>query len=183
MVNKKSISYVEEAVKNNKSLRGANLSDANLRGVDLRGVDLSDADLRCADLRCADLSNTDLHYAKLSYANLSNTNLSYANLNGADLRCADLRRADLRGVDLGDANLSGVDLRGAIYGKGIIIGDKVIQISGLRWPILIFKDHIKIGCQFQSREKWKTFSDEDITRMDKESLEDWKKYKEIILSF
>lgn len=48
---------VEEAVKNNVSLRGADLSDADLRGAYLRGADLSGADLVEANLYNAYLSN------------------------------------------------------------------------------------------------------------------------------
>ena len=59
---------VEEAVRQDVSLCGANLRGANLRGADLRGADLRGADLRGADLY---------------YANLYCANLYCANLHGA----------------------------------------------------------------------------------------------------
>jgi hypothetical protein len=103
------------AVKERKSLYGADLSGANLRSANLSG-----ADLRCADLRSANLSG----------ANLRGVDLSGANLSGADLYGADLRCADLYGADLSGANLSGaknVDLviaRTRILPDGDIIGWK-----------------------------------------------------------
>ena len=73
---------LEEAVKNDAYLVGANLG-----GADLRGANLGDADLRGANLRGA-------------------------NLVGANLGGADLGGADLRGANLGDANLVGANLVG-----------------------------------------------------------------------
>ena len=69
---------LEEAVKNNAYLGGADLDGADLRGADLRGADLGGAYLGGADLRGA-------------------------YLRGADLRGAYLRGADLRGAYLGGA--------------------------------------------------------------------------------
>ena len=123
---------VQEAVRNELSLRdavlrGADLRDADLRGADLRGADLrgavlSDADLSGADLRDAvlrgavlrgaDLRDADLSGADLRGAVLSGADLRDADLSGADLSDADLRGADLRGADLSDADLRGADLRG-----------------------------------------------------------------------
>ena len=86
---------VEEAVKNNISLQGADLLAsvlygaklryADLRGADLRKADLYNADLSGADLRSADLSGSDLRVANLRGANLSDANLCGANLCGANL--------------------------------------------------------------------------------------------------
>ena len=129
---------VEEAVKNNISLQGADLLAsvlygaklryADLRGADLRGADLSGADLRGANLVEANLIGADLRGANLVEANLCGAylfeadqhgadlcgaDLSGANLCGADLSGADLCGADLRGADLRGADLSGADLRGA----------------------------------------------------------------------
>ena len=77
---------LEEAVKNNAYLGGADLDGADLRGADLRGADLGGAYLGGADL------------------------------GGADLRVAYLRGAYLRGADLRGAYLRGADLRGAYLG-------------------------------------------------------------------
>ena len=104
---------VEEAVKNNVSLRGANLSGADLRKADLRGANLRGADLRKADLRGAFLPEANLRYANLRYAYLryaylSGANLCYANLRYAYLRYAYLSGANLSGANLRDADLSNV---------------------------------------------------------------------------
>ena len=76
---------VEEAIK----------SEANLSGADLSGANLSEAYLSGANLSKADLSG-----ANLSGANLSKANLSKANLSGADLSKANLSGADLSGAKL-----------------------------------------------------------------------------------
>ena len=58
---------VEKAVKNNVSLRYANLSAAYLCGADLRSADLRGAYLRDADLRGADLRGADLRGVKVNH--------------------------------------------------------------------------------------------------------------------
>ena len=72
---------VEEAVKNNISLQGADLLasvlyDAKLRYADLRGADLREADLYKADLYKADLRSADLSGSNLCEAHLSGAYLS-----------------------------------------------------------------------------------------------------------
>ena len=59
---------VQNAVKSEANLRGADLRWADLRGANLRGADLRGADLSEADLRGADLSVADLRGADLSGA-------------------------------------------------------------------------------------------------------------------
>jgi uncharacterized protein YjbI with pentapeptide repeats len=111
---------VEEAVREDANLRGANLGDADLRGVDLRDADLGGANLRGANLGDADLGGA---------------NLGGANLRGADLGGADLRGANLGDADLGDADLGGADLRGVdfyhtkFFGKGGATRIKKNQVS------------------------------------------------------
>jgi hypothetical protein len=105
---------LEEAVKQNSVLRGADLTNSDLRGADLTNSDLTNSDLRGAglinsDLRHADLTNSDLRHADLRHADLTNSDLR-----GADLTNSDLRHADLRGADLRGAVLRGADLRGAV---------------------------------------------------------------------
>ena len=92
--------YVNENVTIKDAINQAVKENANLRGADLRGADLRGANLSDADLIGANLSDADLRGAYLSDADLSD----------ADLRGADLRGADLRGADLSDANLSYADL-------------------------------------------------------------------------
>jgi uncharacterized protein YjbI with pentapeptide repeats len=114
---------IQEAVKNNVSLRSADLSSADLRSANLSSADLSnadlsdavlrDADLSNANLSSADLSNADLRDADLSNAVLSDAVLRFADLSDAVLRSADLSNADLRDADLSDADLSDADLSSA----------------------------------------------------------------------
>jgi hypothetical protein len=105
---------IQEAVKNNVSLRYADLRSADLRSADLSHADLSSADLSSADLRSADLSFADLSSADLRSAVLRYADLSYAVLSSADLSHADLRSADLSSADLSSADLSYADLSSAV---------------------------------------------------------------------
>ena len=119
----------------------------------------------------ADLSVADLSVADLSVADLSGANLSRANLSGADLSRADLSGADLSGADLSVADLSGE-----------ILDKTPIQISGLKYHILITKKQIKIGCEVHKAEEWKDFDNKRIIKMDrKEALVWWNTYKDLIL--
>ena len=94
---------VEEAIK----------SEANLSGADLSEADLSEANLSGAYLSWANLRGAYLSWANLSGADLSEADLSWANLSGADLSEADLSWAYLSKADLSEANLSKADLSGA----------------------------------------------------------------------
>ena len=155
-----------KAVFDKISLYGADLYGADLRGADLYGADLRDADLRGADLYGADLRG----------ANLRGADLYGANLYGADLYGADLRGANLYGADLRDANLYGADLRGAnLRGAAIVI-------YGMTWTIQIAKNHIRIGCQSHSLEKWINFTDDEIDSMHSDALNFWKENKEFIIN-
>jgi len=70
---------VEQAIKNNVSLRHADLSGANLKGVNRNGADMSYADLRYADLKGADLKGACLRCANLNGVNLNGVeNLIYS---------------------------------------------------------------------------------------------------------
>ncbi|WP_241123487.1 pentapeptide repeat-containing protein [Achromobacter xylosoxidans] len=133
------------------NLRGANLGDANLRGADLRG------------------------------ANLRGANLGGANLRGADLRGANLRGANLGGADLRDANLGGAnlgELRGIWGASGNLREIKAIQCD--TWPVTYTATHMQIGCQFHELERWWSFTDEQIARMDSSALEWWQKWKPVL---
>ena len=104
-------------------------------------------------------------------ADLYGADLRGADLYGADLRDADLRGADLYGADLRDADLRGADLRGA-----------AIVIYGMTWTIQIAKNHIRIGCQSHSLEKWINFTDDEINSMHSDALNFWKENKEFIIN-
>ena len=149
--------------------------------ANLRGADLREADLRESDLSVANLYGADLRGADLRGADLRGADLSVANLYGADLRGADLSVADLRGANLYGADLRGADLYGAKYGDVILKGTP-FQIYTNIYYVLIFHEHIKIGCEFHSTKEWENFTDKEILAMDgKKALSFWKKWKATIL--
>jgi hypothetical protein len=140
---------------------GANFSEANLSGADLSRANLCWANLSRADFSKADLSRADLSGANLCWANLSE---------------ADFSKADLSGANLSRADLSGAKILGEVITK------HPIQISGLKWWIMITEKHIQIGCQVHKAEEWFGFKDADIAKMHKEALPWWKKNKKLIKS-
>ena len=75
---------------------------------------------------------------------------SGANLWYANLRSADLRDADFRGAKIQD---------------GILITKAPIQITGLEWLVIIWDQHMQIGCEFHSHEEWRGFDKADWVRM------------------
>ena len=116
---------VVDAVKQSKSLQGADLRSAYLQGADLQGADLQGADLRSVDLRSADLQGADLQGAYLQGADLRS-----AYLQGADLRGVDLRSVDLQGVDLQDVDLRGAYLQGALNAESALARVQFIPETG-----------------------------------------------------
>jgi hypothetical protein len=140
------------------NLYGADLGGANLRGANLYGADLGGANLRGADL-------------------------GGANLRGADLGGANLRGADLGGANLGGANLGGADLGGAKRGDFPDIVRQPIGIIGLRYSVLIFDEHIEIGCQHHLTTAWAAFDDRRILEMDgRDAATFWHAHKAAIMA-
>ena len=80
-------------------------------------------------------------------------------------------KISLYGADLRGANLYGADLRGA-----------AIVIYGMTRTIQIAKNHIRIGCQSHSLEKWINFTDDEINSMHSDALNFWKENKEFIIN-
>jgi hypothetical protein len=165
---------VEAAVRTDAYLRGA-----YLRGADLRGADLTDAYLTGAYLRGAYLRGADLTDADLTDADLTDAYLTDAYLRGADLRGADLTDADLTGAYLRGAYLTGAYLRGA-DGKKTTIQKTPIQISGLRWHIIIFDKDMRIGCEYHSLTDWWSYDDTRIADMDSDALDFWMQNKAML---
>ena len=162
-------------------LRGANLCKANLIGANLIGADLEGANLCRANLIGADLCKADLCRANLCRANLYKADLYRANLSGATLCIADLRGADLEGADLVGASLEGANLSGAsLLCTGNMKEIRTMQIDTYR--ISFTKETLQIGCKRHLIEEWKSFSDEEISKMDgtKNTLGWWNKWKEHI---
>ena len=164
---------LEKAVEAHADLSGANLSGANLSGAYLSGANLSGAYLSGANLSGANLSGADLSGADLSGAYLSGANLSDANLSGAYLS----------GADLSGANLSGANLRGASFGEGVTAEQGVLQLIGLRWDVIIFDAHMRIGCQMHPLSDWASFDDRRIVEMDgADALRFWRQHKSALLT-
>ena len=153
------------------NLSGAYLRDANLIGADLRGANLCDAYLIGAYLRCADLRG----------ANLNDVDLCDADLCVADLRGASLVGADLSGADLSDSDLRDANLRGAdLIGHGLSRHIKFAQFD--EWRIAWTDSDLQIGCQRHSIAAWRDFDDADISKMDRDALEWWERYKEPLMA-
>ncbi len=148
---------LEKATGARANLSGANLSGANLRDAYLRDAYLRDADLRDAYLSCADLRDAYLSGAYLS---------------GAYLRGAYLRGAYLRGASFG-----------ASFGEGVTAEQGVLQLLGLRWDVIIFDAHMRIGCQMHPLSDWASFDDRRIAEMDgAHALRFWRQHKSALLT-
>ena len=164
--------YLEEAY-----LRGAYLNGANLKGTNLRGANLEGAKLKGAYLEGAYLRG-----AYLRGANLERAYLKGANLEGAYLEGADLRGAYLEGAHLEGAKLKGTNLENATYGEGVAISAAPLQISGLEWEIIIFDNHMKIGCELHPIAEWATFKDTRIKLMNFHAIAFWHEHKSMIMT-
>ena len=165
------VETVKEAAEQGKAnLRGANLLSANLRGANLRSADLCGANLDGANLCGANLRSADLDGA----------NLLSANLRGADLRGANLRGADLDGANLRGANLDGADLCGADL-DGEKISKNPLSVVGLHYWCLISDGFMRLGCKRFTHAEWVAFTDDEISDMDSNAIEFWRKWKAPLL--
>ena len=163
---------LNEALKMNIDLRGANLSDAYLRSADLSDANLSDAYLRSADLSDANLSDADLRGA----------NLRGANLRGANLRGANLSDAYLRSADLSDAYLSDADLRGANLSGANTTNTKLPIYS--RWAFSIENENLNIGCKTKTFSEWKEWFEESEEEFStKRNTEDFKRLQAMFYAY
>lgn len=132
------------------------------------------------------LSGAYLSRADLSGANLTGAELSGANLTGADLSGANLTWADLSEANLSRANLSRANLTWA-YLSGVTIEAEVISsppvtVCGLRWPVLITGEFMRIGCKRFTHVAWRKFSDPQIERMDPHALAFWRDWGASLLA-
>ena len=92
-------------------------------------------------------------------------------------------RADLSGAYLRGANLRGADLRGASFGEGVTAEQGVLQLIGLRWDVIIFDAHMRIGCQMHPLSDWASFDDRRIAEMDGvHALRFWRQHKSALLT-
>lgn len=97
------------------------------------------------------------------------------------LICADLRDANFSDADLRGANFSGADLSGANF-RGETLTKAPIQLNNLYWTVLITDKYLKIGCERHTFDKWKSFTDAEISDMDFKALDFSNKWKSAILA-
>ena len=163
--------FTADAMSLREAIEQAVSTVANLSGANLSGAYLS-----CANLHGANLSYANLHGANLSYANLSG-----AYLFGANLSVTDLHGANLSGANLLGAYLSGANLLGASIKSGITVRMAPVQVSGLIWPVIIWDEHMQVGCELHSHAEWAAFSDEEIAKMEPRATEFWAAYRSALL--
>ena len=128
---------VLNAVREGRSLAGANLSGAYLRGANLSG-----ANLRGANLNGAYLSGANLSQANLNGAYLRGANFNRADLRGANLSQANLSEANLNGANLNEANLSGADLSGANLLNSVFDPKEIDLSTTLNWRDARWDDEV-----------------------------------------
>ena len=94
-----------------------------------------------------------------------------------------LEKATQAGADLARANLDGANLAQATFGDGVTAERGIRQVLGLQWPVTIFDNHMRIGCQLHSLADWATFTNRDIVEMDgKDALLFWRRHKAMLLA-
>ena len=92
-------------------------------------------------------------------------------------------RANLDGANLDGANLDGANLARAKFGDGVTAARGIRHVLGLRWPVTIFDNHMRIGCQLHSLADWATFTKRDIVEMDgTDALLFWRRHKAMLLA-
>jgi len=105
--------------------------------------------------------------------------LANAYLDGANLKRANLAGANLNGATLDGAYLANANLDGVIIRNDTIISLIPIQISGAHWDIIIWDEHMQIGCEFHSFDDWFSFDDRRILEMNgKTALIFWHEWKD-----
>ena len=81
------------------------------------------------------------------------------------------------------ANLSDAYLRDASFGEGVTAEQGVLQLIGLRWDVIIFDAHMRIGCQMHPLSDWASFDDRRIAEMDGvHALRFWRQHKSALLT-
>ena len=161
-------------------LRLIDLVNLNLAGADFMGANFTGADLSNVNLAGSCLAGTNFTGTYLTDVNLSKTNLAWSKLIDVYLENSDFTGANLSGARFARTCLAGTKLTGAKY-REATLEKGLLQIGGKKWPILIFDQHIKIGCEMHKTSEWEKFTDDEITDMDDDALVFWKENKEIIL--
>ena len=59
----------------------------------------------------------------------------------------------------------------------------MLQLIGLRWDVIIFDAHMRIGCQMHPLSDWAAFDDRRIAKMDDaDALRFWRQNKSALLT-
>ena len=94
-----------------------------------------------------------------------------------------LEKATQARANLAGASLAGANLAQATFGDGVTAERGIRQVLGLQWPVTIFDNHMRIGCQLHSLADWATFTNRDIVEMDgTDALLFWRRHKAILLA-
>ena len=81
------------------------------------------------------------------------------------------------------ASLDGANFAGATFGDGVTAERGIRQVTGLQWPVTIFDNHMRIGCELHSLADWAMFTDRRIAEMDgTEGLRFWRRHKDTLLA-
>ena len=81
------------------------------------------------------------------------------------------------------ASLDGANLAGAKFGDAVTAERGIRQVLGLQWPVTIFDNHMRIGCQLHSLADWAAFTKRDIVEMDgTDALLFWRRHKAMLLA-
>ena len=106
-----------------------------------------------------------------------NVGVSYDSQEAADLQAAEM---DENGCRYCRYCHGCTDTQGTLRWKGGP-AKALLSLNGLRWPVSTDGKSIQIGCQHHSVELWANFGDGEISCMDDDALEFWKKYKLVVL--
>ncbi len=145
----------------------------------------------CVEAAC--VCNLDFSFSDLSCCALYYSNLIVTNFTGCDFRCSDFKYVNFTGCNFTDCNLIGCDFSWCNFNhsifkntiiteEGDVINEIPIQITGLKWTVTIFDQHMKIGCELHKFSDWESFSDERINDINLSALTFWKKNKQFLLS-
>lgn len=117
---------IEDLLRGDKDMRGADLSGADLSKKRLWGIDFRGANLERANLLEANLMNCNLEGA-----NLFGANLEWVNFNKANLRFANLYGSKIRYANFEEADLSYANLSKNLFGYGINF--RKANLEGITW--------------------------------------------------
>jgi hypothetical protein len=62
----------------------------------------------------------------------------------------------------------------------VVLSREPLLLCGLRYFVMISPKYIRIGCENHTHEGWKSFTDEEIAKMDEDALDFLKENKDII---